>query len=60
MAKKKAETRGRKKLKPSEKRDIEIRIRLNKKENKILRANAKDAGYDSVAVWLRDIGLESK
>ena len=54
---KKKETRGRKKLKPSQKRDDIIRVRVNLKEKKALAANAKAAGYSAVAVWLRDLGM---
>jgi len=57
MAKKKRKTAGRPALKKSEKRELELRIRVNKKEKKALQANAKAAGYDSVVVWLRELGL---
>jgi len=34
-------------------------IKASKSEQKRLQANAKKAGYSSVVVWLRELGLKS-
>ena len=61
MAKKKSkkeETRGRKSLPDSERRDNRNVVKTNDREQKQLERNAKKAGYDSVVVWLRELGLQ--
>ena len=54
---KKAETRGRKSLPSGKRRDNRNVIKTNDQEQRQLVRNAKKAGYDSVVVWLRELGL---
>ena len=63
MSKKKPDGRkgnsGRKPIRAKDRREIRNVVKTNEAEQSQLERNAKRAGYSSVVVWLRELGLGS-